>query len=192
MLFIFILGFNLKSALAWPPKCLSTQRFSNWLQGRAVESLCMSWWLCDGNQRWSGAQKEERRRRGKHRELLFNSKLRVLTRCQWAKIEETPTLHCLGVNVTYWSLQKSTDREKREDSLLCWRRLGAIFPARTDGEKPCAALMQEGHNFTCHGASINMLKYLNRFTLITPFLTSGCDDASGQTTSGLVLKQPQM
>lgn len=35
-------------------------------------------------------------------------------------------------------------------------------------------LMQELHKSACQKASINMFKYLNKFSLITPFLTSGC------------------
>lgn len=53
--------------------------------------------------------------------------------------------------------------------------LQAVFPARADGEK---SQRREGI-VSRLGTSINMFKYLTRFSLITAFVTPGCDDASG-------------
>jgi len=89
-----------------------------------------------------------------------------------------PTPFYLGPSMTYQSQQ-----EKVQTAGFADRASMQIFQRGLTG-KPVQYLTQEGHNSTCHQESINMLKYLNRFPLITPLLTCGCDAASGQTTSG--------
>lgn len=187
------------------PQCFSdlwTAFFSK-LQRLNGETSCgkcvrVWWWLCGGNWRWSGGQ-TEKESEAKEGNLLFHSKISNL-RAKEEGVDRMPVSKD-GRNANSWLPQgehdlsepaKSIDTEKRADSRLCWWRLHAIFPVRTDGGSPlkrtyweaCAVLTQEGHNSTCHRASINMWKYLNRFPLITPLLTSGCDIASGPTTSG--------
>lgn len=58
--------------------------------------------------------KQGKKREEKDRNLLFHSKILklkakeegLLTRCQWAKMEDRPTPNCLRVSVTYRSLQR--------------------------------------------------------------------------------------